>query len=65
MLGDSMFKETFTTDFEKIFYKWIYITTGSGDGWIKTDYISWDIGGLVLRTPEECINEELVWAYER
>ncbi|MCR5400753.1 MAG: hypothetical protein K6E78_04080 [Treponema sp.] len=46
-------------------YKWIYITTDSGSGWIKTDYIHRGIGGPVLWTPEECINEELVWAHER
>lgn len=46
-------------------YRWIYITTDSGSGWIKTDYIHRGIGGPVLWTPEECIREELVWAYER
>ena len=46
-------------------YRWIYITTDSGSGWIKTDYIHRGIGGPVLWTPEECIKEELVWAYER
>lgn len=43
-------------------YKWIYVISETFSGWAKTDYVSRDIGGPVIWSPDEQVNEELLWA---